>query len=52
MDADALATALNVMEVEEGLELVESLDGFEAFWIIKENEEFRSVPSSGMPIAN
>ena len=52
MDADALATALNVMEVEEGLELVESLDGFEAFWIIKENEELRSVPSSGMPIAN
>ena len=52
MDADALATALNVMEVEEGLELVESLDGFEAFWIIKENEEWRSVPSSGMPIAN
>ena len=52
MDADALATALNVMEVEEGLELIESLDGFEAFWIIKENEELRSVPSSGMPIAN
>ena len=52
MDADALATALNVMEVEEGLELVESLDGFEAFWIIKENEELRSVYSSGMPIAN
>ena len=52
MDADALATALNVMEVEEGLELVESLDGFEAFWIIKENEELKSVYSSGMPIAN
>jgi len=32
--------------------LVESLDGFEAFWIIKENKELRSVPSSGMPIAN
>ncbi|MDP6610893.1 MAG: FAD:protein FMN transferase [Candidatus Marinimicrobia bacterium] len=51
MDADALATALNVMEVEEGLELVESLDRFEAFWIIKEGEgQFKSMASSGMPI--
>jgi thiamine biosynthesis lipoprotein len=52
MDADALATALNVMEVEKGLALVESLDGFEALWIINENEELKSVASSGMPIVN
>ncbi len=51
MDADALATALNVMTVDAGLKLVESLKGFEAFWIIKEGEgQFKSVASPGMPI--
>lgn len=50
MDADALATALNVMTVEEGKILVESLDGFEAYWIINENEALKSVASSGMQI--
>ncbi len=53
MDADALATALNVMTVEEGLNLVERLKDFEAFWIIKEGEgQFKSVASLGMPLAN
>jgi len=50
MDADALATALNVLDVEEGMALVESLDGFEAFWIVKEYDKFKSVASGGMPI--
>ncbi len=51
MDADALATALNVMTVDEGKTLVESLEGFEAYWIINEGEEeLSSVASSGMPI--
>ena len=53
LDADALATALNVMSLEDGLALVESLKGFEALWIIIENDKrFKSIISSGMPIAN
>ncbi len=52
MDADALATALNVMDVDEGTALVESLDGIEAFWILKENDQLKSVASSGMPLLN
>ena len=52
MDADALATALNVMDVKEGKALVESLDGIEAFWITKEKGHVRSVATSGMPIDN
>ena len=52
MDADALATALNVMDVKEGKALVESLDGIEAFWIMKEKGHLRSVATSGMPIDN
>ena len=31
--ADALSTALFCMTLEEGRTLIESLDGFEAFWI-------------------
>ena len=51
MDADALATALNVMTVEEGKNLVESLEGFDAYWIIKnQNGAFESIASSGMQI--
>jgi len=53
LDADALATALNVMSLEDGLTLVESLKGFEALWIIIEKDKrFKSIISSGMPIAN
>jgi len=51
IDADALATALNVMTVEEGKNLVESLEGFDAYWIIKnQNGAFESIASSGMQI--
>ncbi|MBC8345340.1 MAG: FAD:protein FMN transferase [Candidatus Marinimicrobia bacterium] len=52
MDADALATALNVMGIEKGKRLVESLNGYEAFWILKENEQLKSAASLGMPILN
>jgi len=53
LDADALATALNVMSLEEGLTLVESLKGYEALWIIIEKDKnLDSIVSSGMPIAN
>ena len=51
MDADALATALNVMTLEDGKVLVESLDGFEALWIIKNQDgTMKSVKTSGMQI--
>ena len=51
MDSDALATALNVMSVEEGKALIESLNGFEALWRTK-NEDglIESVASSRMPL--
>ena len=50
MDADAIATALNVMSLESGKELVESLDGVEAYWVINQNEQFQTVQSSGMKV--
>ena len=51
MDADALATALNVMTLEDGKVLVESLGGFEALWIIKNQDgTMKSVKTSGMQI--
>ena len=50
MDADALATALNIMSLDEGLELVESLKDVEALWIINKENGFESVLSSKMKI--
>ncbi len=37
--ADALSTALFCMSFEEGLEVVEGLDGVEVFWIFSNGEE-------------
>ena len=50
MDADAVATALNVMSLEAGKEMVEKNDKLEAFWILSENGKFRTVQSAGMSI--
>jgi len=49
-DADALATALMVLELKKGLNLIESLDGFEAYWIMHNYEGFETVRSSAMKI--
>ena len=38
MDSDALATALSVLNFNKVKALIESLDGFEALWIIKEED--------------
>ena len=46
VDADALSTAVNVMGVEKGLALVESLDGVEAI-MITAGSEYKVVKSSG-----
>ena len=37
LNADALATALMVMNVDNGIKLTESLDGYESFYILKDN---------------
>ncbi len=43
MDADALATSVFVLGKEEGLELIESLDGVEGLLITKEKDLVRST---------
>lgn len=51
IDADALATALNVMSLDTGKSLIDSLDGFEAYWVIKQSDgRFRTESSKNMPI--
>ena len=51
LDADVLATALNVLSYEDGLNLIESLKGYEALWIVDIGENNLEVKtSSGMPV--
>ncbi len=45
--ADAYATAFMVMGHEKAMKIVESIDGMEAYFIIHENGETKSVESSG-----
>ena len=53
MDTDALSTALSVLNFNEGKALIESLDGFEALWIIKEeNGVLISQSTLGMTTIN
>ncbi len=40
--ADALSTAVFNMELEDGQELIESLDGTEALWVLEDGQEVRS----------
>jgi thiamine biosynthesis lipoprotein len=48
-DADALATALMILDPTEGLELIEALDGYEGYWIIRGGDgKFTTAKSSGM----
>jgi thiamine biosynthesis lipoprotein len=47
MTADALATALMVMGVEKGIKLVADMEGVEAFFILRDNDDFKEVMSSG-----
>lgn len=37
LNADALATALMVMDIEDGIDLIEKLDGYESFFILDDN---------------
>lgn len=41
-DGDALSTALFCMSVEEGLDIIESLPGTEAMWILQSGEQITS----------
>ena len=51
LDADVLATALSVMSYSDGLNLIDSLDGYEALWIITQGDKnFKAEATSGMPI--
>ena len=47
--ADAYATALMVLDVEEGLELVESLEDVEAYLLVHAGDGFEPRASSGFP---
>jgi len=50
-DADALATALMVMDVDEGMKLVESLPEVEAFLLVRQSiSQFTYRRSSGMTV--
>ena len=51
MDADAVATALNVMSLESGKQMVEDNDEIEALWVVNEGEGFKTVKSTGMEIS-
>lgn len=48
MDADALATALNIMSLSDGMKLVEGLDDIDALWVISKDGKLESVKSSKM----
>ncbi len=51
MDADALATALLVLSVDEGMELIESLEGVEAGLILRSGaDDYTILKSTGMKI--
>ena len=45
--ADAYATAFMVMGAERAMQIVESINGMEAYFIIREGEETKTVESSG-----
>jgi len=42
LDSDALATALLVMDIEEGIKLIEDLKGFEVFYILEDGKHLLS----------
>ena len=45
--ADAWATGLMVLDLEEGLELIEKNSDLEALWIIEKDNALNSIYSSG-----
>jgi len=47
--ADALATALSVMPVADGIRLAESLSGVAAFWVRQAGNGFKRYASRGFP---
>ncbi len=47
--ADALATALSVMPVADGIRLAESLAGVSAFWVRQAGSEWKRYVSRGFP---
>ncbi len=47
MTADAYATALMVMPLEEGKKLISSLKNIEAYWIVSEKDSIQEIFSKG-----
>ncbi len=51
MDADAYATSLMIMTIDDGWRFVESLPAVEALWILRSGtEKFTTVQSTGMVV--
>ena len=50
IDADAVATALNVMSLESGRQMVEKNDKIEALWILSDDGKLNTVKSTGMNV--
>ena len=52
MEADALATTCMVLGPEDGLALIETLDGIEALFVLRGEDGFSTQASSGFPTRN
>ena len=50
IDADALSTSLMILEIDEGLKLIESIDDVEALIILRDNDSYKTIKTSGMKI--
>ena len=53
MDADALATALSILSYDQGLKLINSIEGSEALWILSDkSNNFLVKKTDNMPFFN
>ena len=50
IDADALSTSLMILEIDEGIKLIESIDDVEALIILRDNDSYKTIKTSGMKI--
>ena len=47
MTADAWATSLMILSLDQGLEIIENDEGLEAFWIVSTENGIEPIFSSG-----
>ena len=50
IDADALSTSLMILDINKGIELIESMDDVEALIILRDETSYKTIKSSGMKI--